>query len=77
MKNNFTITSRISLLAMLLFFSMNLFAQPANDNCADATPLVLSADQGSCLRRATPAWRCAAPDGRPPHAPHPSGSGPA
>ena len=49
MKNNFTINSRIASLAMLLFFSMNLFAQPANDNCENAAALVLAADEASCI----------------------------
>jgi hypothetical protein len=50
MKNNFTINARISFLAMLLIFSMNLFAQPANDNCADATAIILAADEASCVQ---------------------------
>ncbi len=50
MKNNFTINSRIAFLGMLLFFSMNLFAQPANDNCANATALTLAADEASCVQ---------------------------
>ena len=49
MKNNFTINSRISILAMLLFFSMNLFAQPANDNCDAPTPITLAADEASIV----------------------------
>lgn len=50
MKNNFTINSRIAFLGMLLFFSINIFAQPANDNCADATMLTLAVDEASCVQ---------------------------
>lgn len=50
MKNNFTFNPRISLLGMLLFFSMNMFAQPANDACANATALTLYADEASCVQ---------------------------
>ncbi len=50
MKNNFTINSRIAFLGMLLFLSTNMFAQPANDNCGDATMIILAADEASCVQ---------------------------
>lgn len=50
MKNNFTINSRIAFLGMLLFLSTSIFAQPANDNCADATMLTLAVDEASCVQ---------------------------
>ena len=49
MKNNFTIISRSFPLVVLLFSSMSLFGQPANDNCDAPAPMTLSADEASCV----------------------------
>jgi hypothetical protein len=50
MKNIFTTNSRITFLAMLLFLGTNMFAQPANDNCADAAIVTLAVDEASCVQ---------------------------
>jgi len=49
MKNKFTSISRLLPLLILLFGSMNLFAQPANDDCSAPTPITLAADQANCV----------------------------
>ncbi|MFK7770966.1 MAG: T9SS type A sorting domain-containing protein [Saprospiraceae bacterium] len=49
MKNKFTSISRLLPLLVLLFGSMNLFAQPANDNCDAPTPITLAADEASIV----------------------------
>ena len=49
MKNKFTSISRLLPLLVLLFSSMNLFAQPANDNCDAPAPITLAADEASIV----------------------------
>ncbi|MFK8006692.1 MAG: T9SS type A sorting domain-containing protein [Saprospiraceae bacterium] len=49
MKNKFTSISRLLPLLILLFGSMNLSAQPANDNCDSPTPITLAADLASIV----------------------------
>ena len=49
MKNKFTSISRLLPLLILLFGSMNLFAQPANDDCSAPTAITLAADEASCV----------------------------
>lgn len=49
MKNIFTHNYKIFSFVIILLLSNNLFAQPANDLCDEATNLVLAADEASCV----------------------------